>query len=374
MVEQLARSQNTHRGSHRLDLGAKTLQRAHSCFGDAGHVSRVGEDRHDVGITPAGECVDRIDRHVADLARRHRHDPRKAQRVTRVEAETQVGDEVFDLAPLPETDAAHQAVWDAPPRQHVLERAGLGVRPVEDREIGVAAFLGLAQALDLVGDELRLLDLVVRLHRHDFFAARALGPQPLLRAFRVAPDDAVGGVEDRLARAVVLLQVNDMCVRIVLAKVEDVAHVRAAKAVNRLIVIPDHRHVAMLLGQQVDEDVLRAVGVLVLVDQDMAEAVAPLGEGLRVRAEQLDQLHDQVVEVQPTGAAQYLLVGLVHPARHLVGVAPVGIVLRPLELVLGLRDRIAQCTDWIALRIEAELVEDALQRRPGVVLVEDHKA
>src|SRR2546430_5340592 len=52
----------------------------------------------------------------------------------------------------------------------------------------------------------------------------------------------------------------------------------------------------LLRRQQVDEHVLRAVGVLVLVDQHVAEAISPLLERLRVGAVQLDELHDEVVE------------------------------------------------------------------------------
>ena len=143
-------------------------------------------------------------------------------------------------------------------------------------------------------------------------------------------------VEDGLAGAVVLLEVDHVRVGVVLAEVEDVADVGATKAVDRLVVISDHGDVAVLRGEQVDEHVLRAVGVLVLVDEDMSKAVSPLGERLLVGAVELDQLHDQVVEVEPARAAQHLLVGLVDPAEDLVRVAAVRYVLGPLELVFGL--------------------------------------
>src|SRR6266853_1848959 len=91
------------------------------------------------------------------------------------------------------------------------------------------------------------------------------GPQPLLGALGVVADDAVSGVQDGLARAVVLLQPHDLGVGVVLAEIEDIAHVRAAEAIDRLVVVADHHHVAVLLREQVHQDVLGAVGVLVLV-------------------------------------------------------------------------------------------------------------
>src|SRR5205814_7979910 len=120
------------------------------------------------------------------------------------------------LAPLPEADATDQSIRNASPRQHVLERARLGVGSVQDREVGVRAPIDLAQALALVGDELRLLHLVVGLRRAHLLAAGSRGPQALFRSLRVAADDAVGGVEDGLARAVVLRQPDHLSIRIVL--------------------------------------------------------------------------------------------------------------------------------------------------------------
>ena len=165
-----------------------------------------------------------------------------------------------------------------------------------------------------------------------------------------------------------------MRVGIVLAKVEDVAHVGAAETVDRLVVVADHHDVAVLRGQLVHEHVLRAVGVLVLVHQHVAESIAPLVECLVIGIEELDQLHDQVVEVEAAGALQQLLVRLVDAADYLVVVAAVRVVGRPLELVLGRRDRVAQRGHRVALLVELQVVEDAPQGGARVVLIEDHEA
>ena len=127
-----------------------------------------------------------------------------------------------------------------------------------------------------------------------------------------------------------------MSVRIVLAEVEDVADIGAAEAIDRLVVVSDHRHIAMLRGEQVHQHVLRPVGVLVLVDKDMAKAVAPLGQRLGVCLVKLDELHDQVVEVEAAGQPQHLLIGLVDAAQDLVCVAAVGNVLGSLQLAFRL--------------------------------------
>ena len=101
-------------------------------------------------------------------------------------------------------------------------------------------------------------------------------------------DDRVGGVEDRLGRAVVLLEADDLGVGVVALELEDVADVGAAPGVDRLVVVADHGEVAVLAGEQVGEAVLGVVRVLVLVDQDVAEGALVVAQAL---GDLLEQLH-----------------------------------------------------------------------------------
>ena len=102
------------------------------------------------------------------------------------------------------------------------------------------------QALDLAGDPLGLLFLVVGLEALDRQPRPAFAVQSFL-SLRAAllRDDRVGGVEDQLRRAVVLLELHDRRVREVALEVEDVAEVRAAPGVDRLVVVADDAQVAV---------------------------------------------------------------------------------------------------------------------------------
>jgi hypothetical protein len=75
----------------------------------------------------------------------------------------------------------------------------------------------------------------------------------------------VGGLEDRRGGAVVLLELDHLRVGVVLFKVENVADVRAAPAVNGLVVVAHHAEIAPFARDQADQLVLGAVGVLVFV-------------------------------------------------------------------------------------------------------------
>ena len=152
-------------------------------------------------------------------------------------------------------------------------------------------------------------------------------------------DDGVGGRQDRLRRAVVLLQLDDRGAGEVLLEVEDVVDVGSAKAVDRLVVVADDADVAALAGKQLKQPVLRVVGVLVLVDEDPAElppvALQHVGEQL----EHVDRAEQQVVEVERVHLVHAPLVEVVDVGGRLLeeGADLLAVGGGVLKLVLGPR-------------------------------------
>ena len=92
------------------------------------------------------------------------------------------------------------------------------------------------EPLDLRRHEARLRVLVVALADLDRVALPDVGPQLLAHPPAVVGDHRVGGVEDRLRRAVVLLELDLVRVGEVVLEVEDVADVGAAEPVDRVVV------------------------------------------------------------------------------------------------------------------------------------------
>jgi len=138
----------------------------------------------------------------------------------------------------------------------------------------------VAEAVDLAGDEGRLVVLGVGDVAHDLGAVAGVGPQVLGPAVGVLGDDRVGRAQDGLGRAVVLLEQDGPRVGVVQLELDDVADGRAAESVDRLVRVTDDRELgrrnrvgvaARMADQLSNELVLRGVGVLVLIDQDMAE-------------------------------------------------------------------------------------------------------
>ena len=114
----------------------------------------------------------------------------------------------------------------------------------------------------------------------------------------VGADDDIRQIEDLRRRAIVLLEPHDRGVGKILVEVEDVADVGAAPSVDRLIVVADDADVAVLAAEELDQLVLRAIGVLVLVDEDVLEPVGDIASSCSGwLLQHAHRQHEQVVEV-----------------------------------------------------------------------------
>ena len=102
-------------------------------------------------------------------------------------------------------------------------------------------------------------------------ALTSVRPQVLRGSPGVVGDYRVGGLENRLGGPIVLIENDHPSIWIVLLEVPNVADVRTSKLVDRLVGVTDHAQVSMRCGQLFDQHVLSAVGVLVLIHEDVPE-------------------------------------------------------------------------------------------------------
>ena len=136
--------------------------------------------------------------------------------------------------------------------------------------------------LDLLADEARLLLVVPQGRDAHPLALLVLGPERLAEPRAVVRDQPRGGAQDVPGRAVVALEPDHPGAREILLEAQDVADLGAAPAVDRLVVVADAGEVLVRLGEQPQPEILRDVGVLVLVDQEHAEAALIVGEDVRL--------------------------------------------------------------------------------------------
>ena len=148
-----------------------------------------------------------------------------------------------------------------------------------------------------------------------------------------------------------------------------------AEPVHRLVGVADDAHVLVAAGEQQDDLVLRLVGVLVLVDEDVLEALAVVLEDVGVVAQQADGVDEQVVEVHRPGLVQP---GLVLP-EHLGLLALEDVLgagqrlVRAAQLVLPEADDAVHAPRREALGVEAEVADHVAGEADGVGLVVDRE-
>ena len=141
----------------------------------------------------------------------------------------------------------------------------------------------------------------------------------------IVGNDRIGGVEDVLSRSVVLFQQDDLGVGVITLELDDVADVGAAKGVDALVRIANHAQIAMLLGEQLHEHVLGVIRVLVLVHEDVTEAVLVEAEDVGEGCKQFDRDLEKVIEIHGRRFQQALLIEPIDLGNLLVKVsAPLG--------------------------------------------------
>ena len=198
---------------------------------------------------------------------------------------------------LEELQAAILDERDVAPRELDLERAAVMAgakqhRLLAQRHTRLAAG---EDALDHVAD---LAAVVAHRDQDGLLARGPLREQVLRETLLCQADHRVGGGEDRLGRAVVLLERRDRRRRLEASReIQDVAHARGAKAEDRLGVVADHRHAAAVRLHLEDDRGLQRVGVLILVDQHVVEPRRDVG-GQRRQRHQLLPVEQQVVVIE----------------------------------------------------------------------------
>ena len=100
--------------------------------------------------------------------------------------------------------------------------------------------------LNLFGDKRRLAVAVIGLVIANLVALANFREEVLRQPLRVFGNHFVGGFENGLRRAIILLQLDDLRPGEVMLKVQDDVVIRAAKRIDRLIEVAHHAEAAVL--------------------------------------------------------------------------------------------------------------------------------
>ena len=360
-------TQLLHHLSKGRQLGRRTLQLG----------ILVGVADHIVQRAPLslGNALGGVHRLVSNAPGRIIDDAAQPQIVLRVIEYAQIGHHVLDLRAVKKAGAADDLIGDTIALAGIFHLVGLGVHAVENGVVFPCDALGII----IQNTHGHILRLVVFIHggiKLQLVPCPCLCPQLLALAPLVIADHGVGGVEDIAGGAVVLLQTDDTGIFILLLKGQNILNGRAPEAVDGLVIVTHYAEVLVSTRQRGGQQVLQIVGVLILVDEHIAEFALIVSTHLLVLLEQTHRVQDDIVKVQRAGLPQAAFILGINLGdlflAEVTGTPTLRQILRSqLHLVLGAGDVTQHRTGRELLVVDIVLLENVLDDPQRVVRIVD---
>src|SRR3989344_5746792 len=321
-----------------------------------------------------GRRVPERDGFETDAAARFVDAPRERDAVRKVMRETQIGDDVPDFLALIESDAAYDAIGNVVREKNLFHDARLGVGAVQYDKI-VKGTTILRCGGNLARDKFRLVALIACGIGNQFLSPVFLRPQLFVALIGVVTNHMIGGDQNVLRGTVVLLEGDHGRVRVIFLKFENVADIRLAPPIDGLVVIADDEEVTMLSRKERDEEILRVIRVLILVHEDVAEAVLIALQNIGIFREQFDGKHKEIVKVERVVFTERLFVRSIHLGDDLFKITTrMGDkITRTARIVLCPADRFLYRARRKLFRIDAEIFQCPFDYRQLIVRVKDRE-
>ena len=324
----------------------------------------------------AGMVVDLPQRRVAEPALGHVDDALEGEIIGGRGDDTQIGQRIADFRPLIEARAANDAVVQPQRDKTVLKFAHLERGAHENGDLRETVALAL-QRLDLLADGARFLLAVPGARDGDLLAKLVLGEQRLAETTGIMGDEMRRRAKDVAGGAVIALQPDHRGAGKIALEAQDVVDLGAAPAIDRLVVIADAADIVRALREQPQPEILRDIGVLILIDQYVAKAAVIIRQHIRILAQQADALEQQVAEVDRVERLQPRLIGgieLLAAAIGKGGALASGDLIRREPAILPAVDRVGEQARRPALFVDILRLQQLLQQADLVVGVENGEA
>ena len=234
-------------------------------------------------------------------------DPLERLGIARIFQEPHIGDHILDFFALIEFQSADDAIIDGMTQEQLFDDARLSIGSVEYGEM-IEGSAGRMLPLDRFRDVARLGFFIFGRHERDRFARRHLRPQFFVALVLIFGNDAVRRIENDLRRSVVAIERDDRGLGIVFLEIEDVLDIRLAPAIDRLVIIADDKNIIVFFRQKIDEQILRIIGVLILVHHDIAKHILIFPKHLRMLLKELHREADEIIEIERVLRPQLLLI------------------------------------------------------------------
>ena len=192
----------------------------------------------------------------------------------------------------------------------LFKQPRLRVRTIKNRHSALLALRGGFTGVlgNAICNEQRFVFTIRRFVVSQLGAALARGPEVLALAANVVRDHMRRGLQDVLRGPVILFEADDLRFRKVALELKDVTDVGASPGVDRLVLISHRAHIVSIACQEAHQFILRTIGVLILVDQQILKLAVVVIADLRRGLQEANGLEQQVVEVHGIGFEQFLAI------------------------------------------------------------------
>ena len=234
-------------------------------------------------------------------------DPGQGLIIRRIGDTFQISHHIPDLLTGVEVRSPYHLIGNPFPYQLLLDHTGLGIGPVQHRQIRIAKALP-AKHPEVGHDPPCFLPVIGIKGIGKLLSLFILRPEGLLLPTGVVGDDGICHIQDIGGGTVILFQTGDLRIRVLIFKIQDVIDVRSAELVNGLIIITHHAEIPVLCRQKLHQDKLGVIGILVLIHHDIAEALLINGQNIRMLHKEPYGLVDQIIKIQRVILLQTLLI------------------------------------------------------------------
>ncbi len=260
---------------------------------------------------------------VADTSPRHIDNALQVDIVGLVEDKAKIGHHIANFLTIIEPSATDNLIGQPVANKCFLKSAALCIGAIHHGAIAGAILAALYQTDNLIGHAERFIVGIVALYQHNGFPAPILCPEVfdmLLLPF--SADNRPGRIENGLRAAVVLFEQEYLRLRVVVFKAENVFPIGSAPAIDRLVFVAHNKELTVFCRKLLHKNILRVVGVLIFIYEDVGVAMMICRQNIRIFLEQPHRFHQEVIKIKRIVLEQEALVSLIAHRVEFVPIAP----------------------------------------------------
>ena len=188
-------------------------------------------------------------------------------------------------------------------------------------------------------------------------------------------DYRIGRRQNIFRGAVVLLQLDGTGFGIIFLKVHDVADVRATPAIDGLVSITHDTEVMMFGRQNLGQLILRTIGILIFVHQNVLKTVLVLDTDFLMFFQKQHRYHEQIIKVHGVIGTQLLGIKRIDLGHFLLEeiLRIPGHRLRPHQLIFRIGNGILNRAGGILLGVKVQFLQTFLDDHLTVAAVVDNE-